>query len=338
MADDNPEFADDKHEEGIQNPFDEALTRIAQSKKRGRIQGLNKKQAKEEAGKLVTKMRDLFNSDYYEILQSRPAMKKAVEMDLIVKTVNRRNFGQFFLDAGGLEQLAFFLKPLQGVAAERSAPPVNVVKGVLACLQSLQPYLSAEMIKKFDIGALVREVMKDASQPKELRQAAQEIVTCWVTMVVHNKRTAGAVQSLNEDIDDEDDLDPDEKRAKMNNPGGLSSHAGATVDANGQLLPQVKKSEAELSLIWQPTAEMQKEFDKRMTKRHAMMPMEKPVFHQASLPVSLAPPKRKNKEDPNTGYGKIENQLQRITNPNKNQWRSQNDAVSVSGNNITYKW
>jgi len=121
----------------------------------------------------------------------------------------------------------------------------------------------------------------------------------------------------------------------INNINNLSSPLD-DVAAQQQL---VKKTEAEISAIWQPSEKERQEYDRRRHEvRHAKMPMLKPTFTTDCLPTSMAPPKRKFKEDPNSSVGKITATLNKITNPNKKAWRNAIDGVSISGRGIQYSW
>lgn len=322
----DPEFADGQPQE---NAFEEALKRIQDGKRTSRHNMLKGPESKKQAMALVKNMMRFRDDDVKAAMANQPAIHKAQNMDKIVRIIDRKGFHRAFLEAQGITELTRWLMPL--TVGGREEAPISVISGVIKCLQAVAPILMKEDLMMTGIGKEIRLVMMNESLPNELRLSAQALVTDWVSDVIGTKKRKSA--------DEEDETFGDEEEAEEVDDRGRAvkkqKKLAAVMDDLGNAR---KRTERELSELWQPDAETQKAFDERMKTRHATMVSEKPVFDREALPPSVAPPKRRGKEDPNTAVGKIQAQLSKISNPNKKTWKATVDGVSVSGAKLVYKW
>mmetsp|Transcript_13912 Transcript_13912/g.34362 ORF Transcript_13912/g.34362 Transcript_13912/m.34362 type:complete len:383 (-) Transcript_13912:145-1293(-) len=317
---------------GAVNDFADAVARLTASRRKARTgHKLKEKDCKQQAATLIQYMEDYHKQDLEEVQADRPALMKAANMDNVKKLVARQGFKQFFVYGGGVDVLTRWITPVEGVEKDRAEPPISVIYGVLDCLQVLGSRVEKDDIKNSGVGAQMRRIMRDKKYPVHVRQQAQQLVTQWVTYV-----TAPGKRPREDDDEGanagpagvEEAEEVDERGRKVR---------GDQLAVLGDGGPR-RKTERELNAIWAPTAEDEKLFEDRRKMRHAMLPMEKPVFDLSVLPPSHAPARKKAKEDPTSTVGKLGAQLQKISNPNKKAWKSAVGQVSISGRDIVYKW
>lgn len=315
------------------NAFDEALERLKEAKKGGRALMMKGADARKQAKKLVDQMKQIREGDFNAVQNGKPAVMKAQSMPKVMGVVDRKGFHVAFIENSGLIELAKWLAPisLPDDDVGRGEPPFAVVDGVISCLESLRDHINNRDIKESGIGIQVKRIMKHDAYQRQLRLRAQELVADWVSGVIGTKRKR---------VEDVEDFAPEEEAEEADEKGRAIKKKKrndilATLDDQGN---ERKKTEQELNALWQPDQESQKVFQERMKMRHAVMPMEKPVFDREALPPSVAPPKKKQRDDPNSSVGRVQSQLQKISNPNKKAWKSTVEGVSISGSSLTYKW
>merc|ERR1712194_699007 len=306
------------------------LTRIAASKKLGRGgQVLKQKDARVQSKRVIERMKEKVEIDREDAKLNKPALAKAEFMKELTDSVRRRGFGDAFVLDRGVDQLAAFLRPIEDAPEDRRLPSDGVVLGVLECLEVLKRYIKEEVIIGSKIGILVKNEMKNTDRSRDLREKAQSVLNSWVQSALGNKQQDDEAREAAAEREEADEV--------VDVHQAFAGACGSNSQGEAQQ-QQHKRSEAELARIWQPSVKQQEEFESRATNRHARMPIVKPTFSMDAKPLSSAPPKKAFKEDPLTSFGKIEQQLAKITNPNKKTWKSAIEEVSISGRGIVYKW
>lgn len=180
-------------------------------------------------------------------------------------------------------------------------------------------------------GIALRAVKDDPRVPVEVRVQATQLTSDLVNIVIGLKRPR-----------EENEGDTQDRKL-------LAQEEAVEVDERGRKVAKVEtkvalpssnrmKSELEKQRLWAPDEAFQKTIDERLHTRHAVMPTEKPVFDPAAAPLGSAPAKRPGREDPNSAMGRVQNQLKKISNPNKKQWKSTVGQVSISGSSLNYNF
>ncbi|CAD7922209.1 unnamed protein product [Amoebophrya sp. A25] len=324
-----------EQEEKPKNPFEQSLELINKDKKKKRAGGkFTASDAKTQAENLVKHMIKVQHDDKKALQEGSPAINKAQQVEKVYRLVNRSGFKEQFVIAGGVEWLKEWIRPIEGMG-ELAEPPLSVVEIVVKCLDTLGPTISKEEVRISGIGKEMRRILKDSKYPRDLRQRAQRLIGSWVSYVTGGPEKRSRAEAGSDD----EAIEVDARGRKMPRSGdeldlALPGGDGQRTGGDGQRM----KTEREKNLIWQPKGDDLKLIEERRKMRHAVMPMDKPVFDISSLPPSFAPAKRRAKEDPNSTTGKLSTQLQKISNPNKKAWKSTVGQVSIAGRDIVYKW
>jgi len=272
--------------------------------------------------------------DIQAITDGKPALGKAQAVEKIKRLINRSGFKEQFAIHDGVTALSLWITPLAEMG-EQAEPPLSVVDGVLWCLQTLGPNCTKDDVKETGIGVQVKRILKDGKYPRDTRLAAQSLISAWVSYITGGPEKRSAAEAN----DEEEAIEVDERGRKVARPDDDDDHRQmAMMPGVGAVGEKRAKTEREKNAFWQPTGEDLKVIEERRQMRHAVLPMDKPVFDASCLPPSNAPAKRKAKEDPHSITGKLSGQLQKISNPNKKAWKSTVGQVSVSGRDIVYKW
>jgi len=316
-----------------QNPFEEALTRLAANRRKKVKLTIPHDAATTQSERLVLEIAHAHRLDSYYLTtpeENKPSVMKIRLLPKVMKQVRRANFAVPFIDAGGVEIMKEWITPVELGDGRSMAPPLDIVNGCLELLDKLQ--LDKDAVKTSKIGLAVRGLLENTSYPLNTRMQAQKIVNDWVAIVVGTRkdpRSLGAADDF--DRREDEAIEVDERGRKVKEDRSSSSTALA--------VPTHKKTEQERSQFWQPTETDRAKYEDNMkNRRHAMMPMDKPMFDKDALPPSHFTGKTRNKLDPNSTSGKIEMQLKKISNPNKKAWKNTTKQVSISGRQIVYGW
>ncbi|CAD7951059.1 unnamed protein product [Amoebophrya sp. A120] len=354
------EGEEEQEAEKPKNAFEEALDRIAKSKKVARAgMKIKDKDSRKQASMLVQYMETYHENDIREIANGRPALHKARAMDNVKKLINRQGFKSYFVTERGVEVLNDWINPVRGEGYkddDRAEPPMSVIEGVLYCLEQLGTHVEKEDIVDSGIGVTMRRIAKDRKYPNQVRSKAQALMMSWVQYVTGAPGKRARDDEDNNALQDEA-LEVDANGRRVAKTAQIMDGAAVNPELHNGTLPSSaqqlalvqsgnvdefagkrQKTERELNAIWAPSKEDELVHAERAKMRHAVMPMEKPVFSLQDLPVSNAPAKRKMREDPSSVTGKISQQLHKISNPNKKPWKSTVGQPSISGSGIVYKW
>eukprot|EP00397_Hematodinium_sp_SG-2012_P033385 GEMP01035663.1.p1 GENE.GEMP01035663.1~~GEMP01035663.1.p1 ORF type:complete len:435 (+),score=119.34 GEMP01035663.1:157-1461(+) len=296
------------------NDFERALIRLKGPKRaKDRMPDAS---ANREALKLVQEMKEAQDTDVQALKKGQFACCKITMLKSLVRQVSRVNMAEHFVCFGGVDGIADWLCPIDApdVPKDRRRPPPQIVTGLLQILVNMA--ITIDVVKSSKIGIVIKNILHDKKNHLDDRRMAEGLIHKWLRLITNP-----------EPVNDDDLADMDEpakKKAKAQN-------VYAEEYDTALLKPRRDKH------FWDASEEQLREWDEQnRERRHAVPPMEKPVFSKEVLPcVEVKTKYGWNKTDPCTIRGKVDRRVQRMANPNKKAWKSAvAKTVSVEGRGL----
>jgi len=270
--------------------------------------------AYDEAKAIVEEMQKASQVDTDARKNGFPSLAKVMLLKKVVRLILRDKVGEQFIFVGGLLVIYEWLSNTPGVPAKFGAPVPEIVSGMLKVLERVP--VKKSMLKETKIGVLVNRIWHNPKYSVEIRRSAERVCVKWLAMFQRKE-------------------DEEEQPAET-----LIDRSKPTADADADDLTNEVRPLIESKRdpkFWEPNVEQIYANEHSMKyQRHAMRPMEKPVFKREYLPDSMVSSKVGwNKTNPETTMGKIDRRVQQLANPNKKAWKnSLCKQVSVEGRGL----
>lgn len=257
---------------------------------------------------------------------------KLRQMAAISKVVYTTGLPRHFKENGGLDVIMDWLDPIPlkksinpetgEEETEHLPPPNTIAKWCIELLGRLN--VTKEDLTTTGIGKSVRAIIQNPQMELETREKGQKLVNNWVADILGVER-AGRKRKAELDAAEDEAIEiQDTKRTKVGSEG-----IGPVLKHKHHV-----KSEDERNAFWAPDAEKQKVNDDMMKTRHAHMVLDKPAYDMKDLPeLHNVPSKR-----PEGGRSKLQQNMQKMTNPNKKNWKNITKQISVQGRGIKFTW